>query len=136
MVSLTHILSGPLLIALAALSQGSTASSACCQNVGSKVYHEQFVKKWLAFWDGDVDLLDELAAPDMVMYQDRVPSPSGNGSVIFPINSSEGLIQAMAYAFAPYEEYHFDLVGWAGTANRLAVRWTMNGVLGSEAPLT
>ena len=71
----------------------------------------------------------------MVMYQDRVPSATGNGSSIVSVTSSEAFGQAVAFAFTPFKSYHFDLVGWAGTDNVMAVRWTLNGVIGEKAPI-
>lgn len=129
MFSITKTISGPLLAFT--LFNISTAS-ACCADVNSTAFHEQFVGKWLSFWNGNASLLNELAAPDMVMHQDRIPSATGNGSDVFPITSSEGLAQGMALAFQPYESHHFDLQGWAGTENRIAVRWMMTAVLGKE----
>jgi hypothetical protein len=121
-----------IVISLSLLSH-VTAADNCCEVVTSRQYHQQFVNKWLGFWNGNMTLLNELAEPNMIMYQDRVPSPTGNGSEIVYINSSEGLAQGMAYAFSPYESYHFNLVGWVGMDTRLAVRWTMDAVLGKGA---
>lgn len=121
-----------ILVPLLVLGTGTVADD-CCKDVTSREYHHQFVNKWLEFWNGNLSLLNELAEPDMVMYQDRAPSPTGNGSEIVYINSSEGLAQGMAYAFSPFESYHFNLVGWAGMDTQLAVRWTMDAVLGEGA---
>lgn len=110
-----------------------TAADDCCKNVTSRQYHQQFVNKWLDFWNGNTSLLNGLAEPDMITYQDRVPSPTGNGSESVYINSSDGLSQGMVYALSPYESYYFNLVGWAGMDTHLAVRWRMDAVLGKGA---
>lgn len=121
-----------ILVPQAMLGLGA-ATADCCKNTTSREYHHEFVNKWLEFWNGNMSLLNELAEPDMIMYQDRVPSSTGNRSDVVYINSSEGLAQGMAYAFSPYESYHFNLVGWAGMDTHLAVRWTMDAVLGKGA---
>lgn len=130
MVSLNRLVTTPI-IALSMFSHGLVATE-CCRNVTSEDFKRQFIDKWLSFWNGDAALLNNLAAPDMVVYQDRVPSATGNGSDIVPMTSSEGLTQGMAYALAPYESFYFDLVAWAGTDNHLAVRWTLHGVLANS----
>jgi hypothetical protein len=130
MVHIRKFLTGHVLAA--ALFKSGAAASDCCNNLGSTEFYEDFISKWTSFWNGDFDLLNEVAEPDMVMYSDRTPSQSGNGSDLFPVTSAEIFGQALQLAFLPYESYIFELTGWAGTEDRLAVRWRMDAVLGNE----
>jgi hypothetical protein len=97
----TSLLSLPLFALSLFITTART--SPCCTTVNATTYHAQFVNKWLEFRDGNASLLDELAAPDMVMFMNCAPSSTSNSSDFFPITPSQGLAQAMRFAFEPYE---------------------------------
>ncbi|KAJ5626446.1 hypothetical protein N7528_003873 [Penicillium herquei] len=124
---------------LALLGSSATATedacSSCRHDVTTNSYHEHILNNYLAVWDGDLSLLKSTFHPDVVLYSDRFPSSTGNGSDATVITNREEFAAFVERARNGWDSYTFNPITWVGGGHSVVVRWKMEGVLGSNFTL-
>ncbi len=117
-------------IASVAAQPSSAPDTPCPWTATSRVSTDQIVANWEQLWAGDLDILDQVATPDIKIWQDRFSM--GNTSVPFNIFNSTGLlgfVQGARQGYADYgfiHHFYFD----AADGDAIVYRWELNATLG------
>jgi hypothetical protein len=121
---------GLLLAATPALSDATSCGSeppSGCVDI-SPQWRETIVSNFYTLWGGDYSYLNKTFAPNVVEYQDRVPTGNGNGSVPLIINNSTALLRFIMAGHAAYSTFRFEDDLHFGIDNLIAARWTLHAV--------
>ncbi|KEF56231.1 uncharacterized protein A1O9_07812 [Exophiala aquamarina CBS 119918] len=135
----------PLLSAGSALAHsrwGPTSIASPCQSVEiSAEWRETIISNWLTIWnDVDFSLLDVTVSPEIVIYQDRFATGTGNGSIEFPVNNVTAFQRFVEGSRAGFSKYAFEATRYFGEDDLVALEWTLNAIVesgqGTAAPGT
>lgn len=129
----TVLLSVLALAPCAVLSVPTNSSSTqdCAEKAIAPAWYDTIVTKYFSFWDGDVDLAEEVFSPSLTVWQDRLPA--ANGSAPYPIFDTEAYLAWWRVSREGWEPYQFINRYHFGYDNRVVVRWTLDAVLQDPA---
>lgn len=120
---------------LAALSLPFCGVTGSASRFTSPQYHQQILDNFLNVWGGDYSLLNKTFAPDVIVYADRFPSPTGEGSAVSDIQGSQAYLEFIQRARNGWTEYKFEVFRWTSRDFDVAVRWKMEGIMGENFTL-
>ncbi|KAJ5692001.1 hypothetical protein N7462_001424 [Penicillium macrosclerotiorum] len=126
-----------LSFALSLLAVPSTLASQCsCRDdITTKVYHQHILNNYLAVWGGKFSLINTTFHPDMVVFSDRFPSSTGNGSTLTRVTNRDEFTAFVKKSRNGWKEYSFTPIQFVANDDAMAVRWKMNGILGANFTL-
>lgn len=99
----------------------------------SHSYHETVMNRYLAIWAGDLSLVNSTFAPSLTFSGDRFPTGAHGSAQLAPFITSPGTFAGFVQQTrANFDEYRFSVQRWAGEGVNIAVRWTLEGVVGES----
>lgn len=99
--------------------------------VRNQSYLEQLLSNYLKIWNGNLSLLNSTLSPSITFNADRFPSPKG-GSEVFNIKTREEFSAFVSRSRTGWDKYEFKIYAWTGRDNHIAVRWTLDAVMGAN----
>ena len=82
------------------------------------------VSNYLLIWNtGDFSTVSSVLSPNITYYQDRIPTGTGNGSIVYPINNISDWEGFVTHARQGWQSYTFDVLYQFFQGNQIAVRW-------------
>lgn len=88
--------------------------------------------QYLRCWNGELDLMNSTFAPDVHIYQDRLPTATGSESMNY-VDRQE--FQAfIERSRTGWEKYGFEIIFWVAEENKVAIRWRQVSVMGANFP--
>ncbi|KID63663.1 uncharacterized protein G6M90_00g064090 [Metarhizium brunneum] len=109
----------------------SLASASSCPGGNFKPNAESqtiVAASYVDIWNGDFSLENRTFAPDVVLYQDRLPGPGGSEDL--PVGSSAEFIEFMRLARFGWNHYKFDIRNLAFDGYNVVIRWALNATVG------
>ncbi|KAJ5114164.1 hypothetical protein N7456_002698 [Penicillium angulare] len=113
----------------------ATADSCCKSDIVSSAHHERILNNYLAIWNGDLSLVKSVFHPDVVLFSDRFPSSTGNGSEITGVTNRAEFASFVTRSRTGWASYEFTTIRSVSSGYDIAVRWKMDGVLGKNFTL-
>ncbi|CEJ95216.1 hypothetical protein VHEMI10711 [[Torrubiella] hemipterigena] len=124
-------LTSALPVALAASLSMPVLATPCCAQQG-KARHEKVISQYLRCWGGEFDLMNSTFAPDVHLYQDRLPT--ANGSEASNLVNRQEFLAFIKRSRTGWEKYGFEVIFWAGDENKIAIRWRLAAIMGPDFP--
>ncbi|KAJ5890134.1 hypothetical protein N7504_010944 [Penicillium tannophilum] len=90
------------------------------------------LNQYISVWDGDLSLVKSTFHPDVRLFSDRFPSSTGNGSTLTAVTNRDEFAAFIENARVGWGKYTFDPIRWVSNGHQIAVRWKMEGILGSN----
>ncbi|KAK5053986.1 hypothetical protein LTR84_001948 [Exophiala bonariae] len=134
----------PLITLAAALPSrwGSDSTNTPCRSTQlSAEWRETVVQNWLTIWnDMDFSLLDVAVSPDIIIYQDRFATGTGDGSIEFVVNNASTFQSFVEVSRNGFSKYVFEGTKYFGEDDLVALEWTLDATIeesqGTTAPGT
>ena len=120
----------------AAFPRAHPHSPCCNETIATNEYHAHIVSNYLRLWRGDLSILNETISPVMSFSADRFPASAncstGKGSAYLHLTSSSDFGAFVAESRIGFAKYGFDPIYWLGQENKVAIRWSLAGVIGQN----
>ena len=122
---------------MAAASPTTISPQSCCnETVSTEDWHAHIVTNYIKLWYGDLSVLKQTISPVMTFHGDRFPlstdCSSGKGSAQIHLSSSEEFGAFVEKSRSGFEKYGFVADYWFGHENRVAIRWSLDAVIGKD----
>lgn len=118
--------------ALAPLLAISSAASCCNPHAATQKQRDLIANNYLNIWNGDVSLIDSTFSPEISVHADRLPSSTGVGSDVLNITTSQGFRDWVTKSRSSWDQYNFIKYKSAGEGHNIAIRWTLDGIIGAN----